>query len=333
MAWFSFHFGDFAFSFLSILFEGVPFLLLGALISGAVEVFLPSGVITKNMPKNPVASTLLGGVLGGLIPMCECGSVVVIRRFLAKGLPVSFAVTYMLAAPIVSPVVAISTFMAFKGQSPLVMTVLRILIGYGVAVAVGLIVSRMRVENVLNDKLLSSLPLSQRPGGAVVDKRSGLTVAGSADGFDLEDSAPLSTNPWVVGFQKTTRVIRLASSDFLDVALFFVVGAAIAATFNTAVDQSVIAPLASNSGFAVPSMMLLAGGLALCSSTDAFIAASFTAFPFAAKLAFLTFGPVFDVKLAFLYSVVFKRKFVIGLAVGLFVAIALICLRIAALNL
>ena len=35
--WFSFHFQDFAFSFLSILFEGVPFVLLGSLISGFVD--------------------------------------------------------------------------------------------------------------------------------------------------------------------------------------------------------------------------------------------------------------------------------------------------------
>ena len=80
-------------------------------------------------------------------------------------------------------------------------------------------------------------------------------------------------------------------------------------------------------------MMAMAGAMALCSSTDAFIAASFIAFPFAAKLAFLVFGPVFDVKLFFLYGLVFRRRFIVLLALGLFVSIALLCLRISTLGL
>jgi len=127
--------------------------------------------------------------------------------------------------------------------------------------------------------------------------------------------------------------VRAATSDFLDVALFFVIGATVAATFNTAVDQAVVQPMAGNSVLAILIMMGLAGAMALCSSTDAFIAASFTAFPFAAKLAFLVFGPVFDAKLYFLYGLVYRRKFIVLLAVGLFVAIALMCLRISVLAL
>jgi len=80
-------------------------------------------------------------------------------------------------------------------------------------------------------------------------------------------------------------------------------------------------------------MMGLAGVLALCSSTDAFIAATFVAFPFTAKLAFLVFGPVVDVKLFFLYGMIFRRRFIVLLSVGLFIAIALICMRLALLDL
>ena len=41
----------------------------------------------------------------------------------------------------------------------------------------------------------------------------------------------------------------------------------------------------------------------------------------AAKLAFLTFGPMMDVKLIFMYSAVFKRRVVVGLFIGLFVLV------------
>jgi uncharacterized membrane protein YraQ (UPF0718 family) len=72
-------------------------------------------------------------------------------------------------------------------------------------------------------------------------------------------------------------------------------------------------------------MMVLAFALALCSSTNAFIAVSFRMFPPSAKLAFLLFGPVFDTKLFFMYGAVFRRWFVLSLGIGLFIVIALIC--------
>ena len=314
MSWFSFHFSDFAFSFLSILFEGVPFLLIGSVISGAVEVFLPPQALTRLLPKNPMAAVFLTGLMGCIFPMCECGAVVVIRRFLSKGLPVSCAVTYMLAAPIVSPLVALSTFAAFRAQSPWVMTSLRLVLGYLVAVTVGLVVQRLPLGTVLQPKMLGALPQSPR--------RTGLQIASATEGA--------VSNGLVGG---ALRMVRAATADFLDVALFFVIGAAVAATFNTAVDQGVIQPLAGNSLASILVMMALAGAMALCSSTDAFIAASFITFPFSAKLAFLIFGPVFDVKLFFLYGLVFRRKFIVLLAIGLFVAIALLCLRISVLAL
>src|SRR3954466_5189442 len=148
MPWFHFSPSDFALSFLSVLFEGIPFLLLGSLISGLVDVFVSSERLSKILPKNPLAAVLLSGLLGLIFPMCECGSVVVIRRFIRKGLPLSCAVTYMLAAPIVSPSVALSTYAAFKGQSPGLMTSLRLSIGFLIAVAVGLIVQKLRVGSV-----------------------------------------------------------------------------------------------------------------------------------------------------------------------------------------
>ncbi|MEA3188889.1 MAG: uncharacterized protein QOD99_2719 [Chthoniobacter sp.] len=317
MSWFTFRFPDFAFSFLSILFEGIPFLLLGSVISGVIDAFLPAEWLTRFLPKRSGIAIVLGALMGAIFPMCECGSVVVIRRFIRKGLPISCAVAYMLGAPIVSPIVALSTFAAFRGQSPLVMTSLRLIFGFCLAVMVGFLVRFIPYEKLLQRGVIESMP----------DRRRGLRFA--AEGGEHE--------PPMVGERKFTQkcfaVVQAASSDFLDVAFFFVIGAALAATFNTAVNQQVILPLAASPMLSILSMMLLAFVLALCSSTDAFIAASFVAFPFAAKLAFLVFGPLFDVKLFFLYGLIFRRWFVFGLLVGLFVLVALVCDRIAVLGL
>ncbi len=317
MPWFTFRFDNFAYSFLSVLLEGVPFLLLGSLISGLVDVFVSPARIQSLLPKNRAAAIGVSGLLGLIFPMCECGSVIVIRRFLKKGLPLSSAVTYMLAAPIVSPLVAISTFAAFKGQNPMVMTSLRLSIGYLIACAVGFIVLRLPAAAIL------------RGEPSAVRKRAGLSVstAPAEASPDFATLAAASSLP-----KKLLLAIQSATADFLDVAFYLIIGTAVASVFNTAVNQEVILPLATDPLLAIISMMGLAAILALCSTTDAFIAASFTTFPFASKLAFLLFGPVFDLKLFWLYGVLFKRRFIVALGLGLFIVIALISWRVSAMQ-
>ena len=320
MSWFSFQLNDFAYSFLSVLFEGVPFLLLGSIISGVVDVFVSTERMQKLMPKNGAAAICISGLLGLIFPMCECGSVIVIRRFLRKGLPLSAAVTYMLAAPIVSPLVALSTYAAFRGQNPFVMTSLRLTLGYLVAIAVGFIVHRIPSSALLRPEMLAAAPARRRAGLSI--------SAAPAEPQDFSAIVAAASTP-----KKLLIAVQSATSDFLEVAFFFVIGTAIASVFNTAVDQTVIQPLATNPPHAIAALMGLAIILSVCSTTDAFIAASFKAFPFAAKLGFLLFGPVFDLKLFWLYGILFKRRFVVLLGLGLFLLIWLICWRVAALQL
>jgi uncharacterized membrane protein YraQ (UPF0718 family) len=322
MNWFSFHPGDFAVAFLSVLLEGIPFLLLGSLISGLVDAFVAPERLARILPKNPVAAICMSGLLGLIFPMCECGSVVVIRRFLRKGLPVGCAVTYMLGAPIVSPVVALSTFAAFKGQQPLEMTLMRLGIGLVLAVAVGLVFQRFPSTAVLQ-------PGADAPAAGPAPSRGGLKIAPAPDASGEAGALGAQGSFWT----KLQRSIYSACTDFLDVAVFFIIGAAITSLLGTAVDRTVLAPLAANPLTAILTLMASAVALALCSTTDAFIAAtSFPAFPMTAKLAFLLFGPMFDLKLYWLYGLLFKRRAVILMALGLFAAVALICWRLSFLG-
>src|ERR1700751_5216772 len=171
MSWFTFNLQDFSISFLSILFEGVPFMFIGTLLSGFIDAFVPSEKMEKILPRNAVAAIALNGVLGVVFPMCECGVVPVIRRLIRKGLPVSCALTYLLSAPIVNPVVALSTFAAFRGQHPAIVTSMRLLMGFGVALVCGMIVRRIPVNKMLNLPMIASLQkrstLSNAPGQRV----------------------------------------------------------------------------------------------------------------------------------------------------------------------
>lgn len=301
--WFSFSLPDFSYAFLSVLLEGLPFILLGTLLSGIIDQFLPSHLMTRLLPRNAFSAVCLGGLLGLVFPMCECGIVPVIRRLIAKGLPVSSAIAYMLAAPIVNPITALSTYAAFRGQGAAEFTILRLGLGFFVAVLGGLAVLNLPIGAVLKKSILESVTLCG-PSGA---------HATSAQPFH----------------RRLIRAMESGVQDFLDVMVYFIIGVGVASVFSTAVNQEVFLPLSMDDRLAIPAMMTIAGVLSLCSSSDAFIAATFVAFPAVAKLAFLVFGPMMDLKLAFIYSAIFTRRFVAALAIGLFVIIGLMCLRLS----
>jgi uncharacterized protein len=317
MSWFNFSWQNFWFSFLALAFEGLPFVLVGSLISGFIAAFVPSRIITRFLPKNRFLATLVSGLLGLIFPVCECGVVPVVRRLLDKGLPLSCGLTYMLASPIVNPLVAISTYAAFRGQHPELNTAVRLVSGYLVAVVVGLSVSRLDPARLLGGKAIPSRsPLSPRLQ-RTSRRRSALSIAAMPDAPDASGDVSV--------IQRVIGAIQLASDDFIDTAIYFMIGAAVASVFNTAVDQRIILPLASSPILSVVAMMLIAGVLTLCSTSDAFIAATFTSFPIPARMAFLIFGPMFDFKLLFLYSALLKKRTVLALGIGLFIIVGVLC--------
>lgn len=299
--------GDVLMAFLSILFEGAPYILVGTLLSGLIDAFLPAKFLDRLLPKNKVLATFAAGFLGLIFPVCECAVVPVVRRLVQKGLPLSCGLAYLLSAPIINPIVVVSTLTAFKefqdiqGWDTLgnaTMTIARISLAYVVAVGVGLFIIRKKPADVLTPAVAASVERSMA-GTAPVVKQT----------FD----------------EKLTHAMRTAMRDFLDTAMYFAIGVMITSIFNTQVDQSKVEMVAGNELFAVPSLMGLAFVLALCSTSDAFIVAPMDVFSNAAKLSFLVFGPMLDVKLVFMYSSIFRRKFLIGLCLALFVLVALLC--------
>jgi uncharacterized protein len=312
---------DFALAFLSILFEGAPFILLGTLISGFIDVYLPAGTMDRFLPKNKFLAVLTAGLLGAVFPVCECAVVPVIRRLVRKGLPLSCALTYMLAAPIVNPITALSTFKAFQGQGAAMMTSSRMLLGFLIAVAVGLIVSRLSMAAVLRPKLVKIIENDQAAAASAAAHHHDHDH--SCCGHDHGDGHHHHHHGEASGGNRLVAAFRSALKDFVDVAVFFTIGVAITALFNTGIAPGAewLDSLAKNPAAAPAALMALAFILSLCSTSDAFIAATLDKFSWGAKLAFLTYGPMMDVKLIFLYQTVLNRRFIVSLAIGLFLAI------------
>jgi len=302
-------FTDFCYLFLSIVLEGAPFIFFGTLISGFIDAYLPSGLIDRWLPKNRPLAVVMSALLGAIFPVCECAIVPVIRRLIRKGLPVSCAITYMLSAPIINPIVVISTYNAFSteagkfmlrevesaaNEGPLFVTLSRLMIAFIVTVGTGWVVLKMRRETVLRPEI----------------------YAGVSESGSTEDTAGS-------GVPKPDRLVhamRTAMGDFVDTAMYFSIGVAITALFKAYVTQDLVVLFNQSEFIGINLMMILAFVLSLCSTSDAFIAANFPV-PLSAKLAFLVFGPMMDVKLVFMYLSVFRRRFVAGMAISLFIVI------------
>ncbi len=299
MSLFSFNLNDFVLVWLSLLYEALPFVALGSIVSGLVETFVSREAVVRWLPRNRAVGILASAFLGVAFPMCECGIVPVVRRLVLKGVPASCAITYMLAAPIVHPLVILSTAIAFRGQGAVGMTLLRVGVGVGIAVTVGLVMWQ-----------------------GFGDRGVFLThIHDLADSDHGHGHAP----PGTPLHRKLLLCLQTSASDFVTFSVFLIGGTAVAALINSGFSRAAIAPVAEHPVASVAGFMGLAVLLNVCSEADAFIAASFRMFSVPAKLSFIVLGPMFDIKLLLMYTAVFRRRAIVALCLLMLGAVFLIC--------
>ncbi|MDQ3951994.1 MAG: permease [Actinomycetota bacterium] len=274
--------------FTSIVVEALPFILLGALVSAAIEVYVPDRAFDR-LARLPAALQIPGAALGGLaFPVCECGSVPVARRLITRGLHPGAGLAFMLAAPILNPIVIFSTVVAYGGRGlALEMAAGRIVLGLALAVVAGWALGNVRPDDLLRPRA---------DEGACEPSHAG---------------------------RRSALFVEHLAADFFYMGKFVIAGAALAALLQTAIPQSLVSGVARTPVLGSLALMAIAFVLSLCSEADAFVAVSFTPFPVGSQLAFLVFGPVVDAKLSFLYGATFRGRFVLRLvAVALPVTLA-----------
>jgi len=126
--------------FVAIAVQAMPFLVLGVTVSGAIAAFLPDGAISRLLPERPAFAVPIAAAAGVALPGCECGSVPIAGRLVARGAPPAAALAFMLSAPAVNPVVVVATAVAFPGNPRFV--VARVLASLLAATVVGLVWAR-----------------------------------------------------------------------------------------------------------------------------------------------------------------------------------------------
>ena len=293
----------FSIIFSSIVLEAFPFILIGALIGGLIEVFVSRDALINLLPKNRILSIVLAGSLGIIFPVCECAIVPVVRRLLGKGMPLGAAVAFLLGGPIVNPLVFASTLVAYSFSWDV--AILRLFAGYGIAIAVGLLIDGLftrqqaLVENPTQEVCSCGHHHHHHSVGEQIDLKNRLIGA-----------------------------VSHSAQDFYDICKFLIIGAFIAAALQTFVPRQALVAVMTNPLSAIFLMMVLAVMLNLCSEADAFICASFQplGIPLSAQLSFMVLGPMLDIKLILMYLTVFSKRMIIALTLlTLFMVGATMC--------
>jgi uncharacterized membrane protein YraQ (UPF0718 family) len=107
--------------FCGVFVQALPFLVLGVLVSGLVAAFVSAERLTRWLPRRTTVAVAVAGVGGAALPGCECGSVPVARRLFGDGASGAAALTFMLSAPAINPVVLVATAVAFPGEPAMVL--------------------------------------------------------------------------------------------------------------------------------------------------------------------------------------------------------------------
>jgi uncharacterized membrane protein YraQ (UPF0718 family) len=261
--------------FVAVTVQALPFLVLGVTVSAGIAAFVPPAVISRMFPERPVYAVGVAALAGAALPGCECGSVPIARRLMARGVTPAAALTFLLSAPAINPVVLVATAVAFPGQPKVVLA--RFLASLLAAVSVGMAWTVLGRADLLASVI--------RPGSPAAETGHPLAVFGAT-----------------------------ARHDFLSAGGYLVIGAGAAASLQTVVPRSLVDAFATSPVLSVLALAGLAVLLAICSEADAFVAAGLKQFSPTARLAFMVVGPMVDIKLIALQAGTFGRRFTLRFA-------------------
>lgn len=264
--------------FISILIEALPFVLIGVLIAGIIQIFVTEEHIRKCIPKNKILAVMMSCIIGALFPACECGIVPIVRRLVGKGVPIYAGIGFMLTGPLINPIVIASTYMAFGNNAEI--AGLRMGLGFMIALIAAFAVSLFFKGNQFKSSV------------------------------QHVHVHTVSNNHFIA---KLWAMLTHSIDEFFDMAKYLIMGAFLAAFVQTYLPAKTLLEAGNGPLSSIAVMMGLAYVLSLCSEADAFIGSSFSSiFPTSSILAFLIYGPMMDLKNTLMMLSVFRFKFVMA---------------------
>ncbi|MDV5107158.1 permease [Clostridium perfringens] len=275
----------FSIVFSSIVIEALPFILIGAVLASFMQVYISNNIFNKIISKNKLLGSIQVGIIGVFLPVCECATVPITKGLLNKKVPLNVAITYMLVAPIVNPLVILSTYYAFDGNIKVVL--LRVGIGFSIVVIAGLLMLCLIGEN--------NIFIDNGEG-----ELQGKCLCGCSE---IDDNS-----------SKLIRLLKHTSLEFYEIGKYFIVGATLVAIFQTFVPRDIIFYFENSAVLSIIILMAFSFLISLCSEADAFVASTFmNRFSLGSITGFLIIGPMIDLKNTIMLFSIFKKSFVIKL--------------------
>ena len=277
--------GDFASIFTSIVLEAIPFIIIGSFISAIIQIFISEEIIAKLIPDVNILGYFGAALIGLIFPVCECAIIPITRRLIKKGVPIGFGVTFMLAVPIINPVVIMSTYYAFYDKQSMV--VIRIVGGFVAAILIGIIVN------------------------ALEENKHAIIL----DSVENDNYCDCGCNDIFQNQSKFKAICEHTNREFLGIMGYLIFGAFISSGFQVLASHGGFNFISDNKILVIIFMMFLGFALSLCSEADAFVGRSFLAnYSFSGVAAFLILGPMLDLKNLIMLFGTFKKSFVFKLS-------------------
>lgn len=274
-----------------LMLQAVPFMLFGAMMSAVVATLVTASFVERHLPRTTIGGFALALIAGLCMPVCDCMAVPTFANLLRKKLPVPCAVVFLVAVPIMNPMAIWSTWYAFPNDPWMVLRRM----GLGALIA------------ILAGASFALFPVTGNP----VRPQSTHTAMHEHDGSCSCDYADCEQHQ-----SQLRRFLRHTHDDFLRMMPIVLSGSILASVIRITVGNT----LGTNDS-AIHPMLVIVAAMAfaflcsVCSSSDAVIAAGMSGMlPMSALLAFLTFGPVLDMKNAMMLGIECKAGFAFRLA-------------------
>jgi len=304
--------------FLSIILEGLPFIVLGSFIASLIQVFVTEDTVEKLIPKNKFLGLLMSASLGLIFPVCECAIVPIVRKLIKKGMPVNMAITFMLSVPIINPIVLLSTYYAFLGHPNMV--ILRAGCGVIGAMLIGYIVSLLHEGQVLRESIMTHDHCHDHHHHDHYHDHNHDEAehhhnhhSHCSCGHDHKHEHDGERRGIIF------EVIEHTSLEVYDVGKLYIIGALLSSAMQSFIPKAHILAIGKGNLSSILVMFALAFTLSICSETDAFIARTFLGqFTTGSILGFLILGPMIDIKNTIMLCGSFKLSFVVKLIFVIF---------------
>ena len=294
---------DISIIFISIFFESLPFLLLGSVISSIIETYISNDTIAKLVPKNKILGAIIGVFLGFFLPACDCAVIPISKRLLKKKVPINVAIAFMLASPIINPVVLLSTYNAFYKSNPEIFwyrLVFGIIISLLIGIIIGIFFSK---KEVIKNSILED------------DEEC-------CECHHEHHSKHSLKNDFL-------SICTHSTYDFFEVVKYLIFGALIASLIQVLLPRNILVLFNNYQVLSILVLMIFAYLISLCSTSDSFVGKSLlTTFNRSAIIAYLLLGPMIDIKNTIVLLGNYKKGFVWTLISLIFIIIFIFSLMV-----